>query len=85
MQMIYNSDNYCIVEFSADVDQTPLASGGFEIVDKNLRREIFLGGSMAEHFRADVKRLIESEPSVEEVDDFLGKFDNVMTHSLVMH
>lgn len=85
MQMIYNSDNYCIVEFGADVDLAPLASGGYEIVDKHLKREIFLGGKLAEHFRADVKRLIESEPSVEEVDEFLGKFDTVMTHSLVMH
>lgn len=85
MQMIYNSDNYCVVEFGADVEQAPLASGGFEIVDKNLRREIFLGGKMAEHFRADVQRLIETEPSVEEVDAFLGKFDDVMTHPLVMH
>ncbi|MEZ7782106.1 BTH_I0359 family protein [Cupriavidus gilardii] len=85
MQMIYNSDNYCIVEFGADVEHAPLASGGYEIVDKNMKREIFLGGQMAEHFRADVQRLIESEPSVEEVDEFLGKFDTVMTHSLVMH
>ena len=85
MQMIYNSDNYCIVEFGADVEQAPLEFGGYEIVDKNLKREIFLGGHLAESFRADVKRLIESEPSVEEVDDFLGKFDNVMMHPLVMH
>jgi len=83
--MIYNSENYCVVEFGADVDQAPLASGGFEIVDKNLRREIFLGGALAENFRADVQRLIESEPSVEEVDAFLGKFDNVMMNPLVMH
>jgi len=85
MQMIYNSENYCVVEFGADVDQAPLASGGFEIVDKNMRREIFLGGKLAENFRADVQRLIESEPSVEEVDAFLGKFDNVMMNPLVMH
>ena len=85
MQMIYNSENYCVVEFGADVDQAPLASGGFEIVDKNMRREIFLGGKLAENFRADVQRLIESEPSVEEIDAFLGKFDNVMMNPLVMH
>lgn len=85
MQMIYNSDNYCIVEFGADIEHAPLASGGYEIVDKNLKREIFLGGELAEHFRADVKRLIESEPSVEEVDEFLGKFDTIMTHAVVMH
>ena len=46
-----------------------------------------IGGYVIEgHVPAsDVKRLIESEPSVEEVDDFLAKFDNVMTHPLVMH
>jgi len=40
---------------------------------------------LAETFRADVTRLIESEPSVEEVDEFLGKFDTVMNNPLVMH
>ncbi len=85
MQMIYNSDNYCIVEFGADVGHATLASGGYEIVDKNMKREIFLGGHLAETFRADVTRLIESEPSVEEVDEFLGKFDTVMNNPLVMH
>ena len=85
MLMIYNSHNYCIVEFGADVEHATLASGGYEIVDKNLKREIFLGGLMAETFRADVTRLIESEPSVEEVDEFLGKFDTVMNNPLVMH
>ena len=62
-----------------------LSAGGYEIVDKNLKREIFLGGELAEHFREDVKRLIASEPTVEEVDDFLGKFDTVMTQPVTMH
>ncbi|NPB69319.1 DUF3567 domain-containing protein, partial [Shigella sonnei] len=40
---------------------------------------------LAEHFREDVKKLIASEPTVEEVDDFLGKFDTVMTQPVTMH
>ena len=85
MQMIYNSDNYCVVEFGVDGQHAILAAGGYEIVDKNLKRERFLGGELAEHFREDVKKLIASEPTVEEVDDFLGKFDTVMTQPVTMH
>lgn len=85
MQMIYNSDNYCVVEFGVDGQHDTLSAGGYEIVDKNLKREIFLGGELAEHFREDVKKLIASEPTVEEVDDFLGKFDTVMTQPVTMH
>lgn len=34
MQMIYNSDNYCVVEFGADGQHAMLSAGGYEIVDK---------------------------------------------------
>jgi hypothetical protein len=30
MQMIYNSDNYCVVEFGADGQHAMLSAGGYE-------------------------------------------------------
>ena len=54
MNMIYNSEHYCVVEFSDFGVDGKHAEGGYEIVDKNLRREIFLGGRNAEQFRATV-------------------------------
>ena len=81
MHMIYNSPNYCVVEFRDPEGRT----GGFEIMDKASRREIFIDGSLARHFRDDVRQLIASEPSIEEVDDFLSRFDGLMQNPLTLH
>ncbi|AEA62210.1 MULTISPECIES: BTH_I0359 family protein [Burkholderia] len=85
MQMIYNSPNYCVVEFAPQVGHHAMNSGGYEIVDKNAQREIFIDGELAERFREHVKQLIEDEPSLDEVDEFLGQFDSLMTQPVVLH
>ncbi len=82
MNMIYNSPNYCVVEFGAgDLER----SFGFEIMDKNSRREIFLNGSLAAQFRASVQELIASEPTFEEIDDYLSQFDPLMSQAMTLH
>jgi hypothetical protein len=85
MNLIYNSEQYSVVEFSIDNDQEALRSGGYEIMDKPGQREIFIGGSMAETFRENVRNLIASEPTVEDIDDFLGQYDAVMRNRIVFH
>lgn len=85
MNMIYNSPHFCIVEFTDFGDEGQHASGGFEIMDKSLRREIFLRGSEAERFRESVEALIESEPSTDEVDEFLNSYSGLMTQPLTLH
>jgi hypothetical protein len=98
MNMIYNSPNYCVVEFKSDdggdavrADEArasvgrPGFAGGFEIMDKLGRREMFLDGALAERFRDNVQQLIETEPTTEEVDDFLSQFDGLMQQPLVLH
>lgn len=82
MQMIYNSPTYCVFEFKDAVEDR---RGGFEIMDKAARREIYLDGAMASSFRQDVAELIAAEPSVEEVDAFLSRFDGLMFQPLVQH
>jgi hypothetical protein len=54
-------------------------------MDKTGKREIFLGGVLADKFRFDVSQLIATEPSVEEVDDFLSGFEGLMLQPLVLH
>jgi len=83
MNMIYNSPNYCVVEFRSAIGEA--FSGGYEIMDKAAKREIFLGGVLAEKFRFDVTQLIATEPSIEEVDDFLSNFEGLMQQPLVLH
>jgi hypothetical protein len=85
MNMIYNSPHFCVVEFSDFGDADRHASGGFEIMDKSLRREIFLGGEEAERFRASVAALIEQEPSLDEMDEFLHGYTGLMTQPLTLH
>ncbi len=81
MDMIYNSPSYCVVEFKDSEGQV----GGFEIMDKLGRREIYIGGDLANHFRSGVQELIRSEPTEEQVDDFLRRFEGLMHQPMVMH
>ncbi|MFP5406982.1 MAG: DUF3567 domain-containing protein [Gammaproteobacteria bacterium] len=81
MNTIYNSPSYCVVEFRDPAGEI----GGYEIMDKLGRREIYLGGDLAEHFRDGVQSLIDTEPSVEQVDDFLSGFQGLMQTPVVLH
>ncbi len=85
MNIIYNSDQYSVVEFVADDNREALRFGGYEIMDKSGRREIFIGGVWAESFRKNVEDLIAGSPSVEEIDEFLGSYDSLMSQSVVLH
>ncbi|HJU71970.1 MAG TPA: DUF3567 domain-containing protein [Paucimonas sp.] len=84
MNLIYNSEQYSVVEFGAD-DNDALRFGGYEIMDKPGKREIFIGGMLAEAFRKNVESLIATEPSVEEIDDFLGVYDVLMSQPVILH
>jgi hypothetical protein len=85
MQMIYNSPNYCVVEFPPQDNHLAMKAGGYEIVDKNTQREIFIDGALAAKFREHVQQLIAEEPSLEDVDEFLGQFDILMNQPVVLH
>ena len=57
MLMLYNSDSFAVVQFDIgrspeDVNTPP--RGGYEIVDKLARKEIFLDGVMAKSFREGI-------------------------------
>ncbi len=97
MQMLYNSPSYVVVQFEVQVDSTVnpalleanpdwrLSRGGFEIVDKFARKEIFIEGALAQQFQDGVTALIETEPSEEELDDFIQTYANLGNQPVVMH
>jgi hypothetical protein len=85
MQTVYNSQHFYVVEFSGFGSEGQHPAGGFEIVDKTLRREIFLGGRDAEQFRSSVRALIASDPSPEDLDEFLSAYAGVMTTTVALH
>jgi hypothetical protein len=83
--MIYNSPQYCVFEFEGSNASDDRPIGGYEIMDKQLRREIFLGGRDAENFRKSVQELIEQGPTSDEVDAFLQGFSGLMNQPVVLH
>ena len=78
---------------SLDTDQVsaaaagapPLSHGGYEIVDKFARKEIFLQGAMAQTFKDGVEALIQTQPSEEELDDYIEQFASLMQQPLILH
>jgi hypothetical protein len=85
MNLIYNSEQYCVLEFLSCDTNDLLQVGGFEIMDKSCKRETYLEGSLAENFRRSVSTLIESEPDTDEIDDFLSQYDSLMTQPMTLH
>lgn len=94
MHMLYNSDNFAVMQFDMASPASPdtahaegrLSRGGYEIVDKFARKEIFIEGALAESFKLGVEALIEEgSPSEEEIDDYIERYTSLMQHPLVMH
>ncbi len=87
MRLIYNSPNFCVLEFPQlnTVVNALAFGGGFEILDKAAKREIFLAGTMADGFREHLRVWAETPPSLEEVDDFLARFQGLAHQPLVLH
>lgn len=94
MQMLYNSDSYVVVRIDVpsgegEAGATGAAAGsgrgGYEIVDKFARKEIFIQGDLAKTFQEGVQALIEKDPSEEEIDAFIARYTELMQTPLVMH
>ena len=94
MQMLYNSDNFVVVQFDVAPQAEPAGGelavesprrGGYEIVDKFARKEIFIQGEVADQFKLGVDALIESGPTEEALDDFIGRYTSLMQQPVVVH
>ena len=89
MHMLYNSDSFIVVQFevpTAEAAGPQLNRGGFEIVDKFARKEIFIEGALAESFQQGVQALIEEgQPSEDEIDAFIERYAVMGQQPVVMH
>jgi Protein of unknown function (DUF3567) len=87
MLMLYNSDQFAVVQFdtAAEASADLPARGGYEIVDKFARKEIFLEGAMAAQFKAGVDALIETSPSEEELDAYIARYGAMAQQPVVLH
>ena len=87
MMMVYNSESYAVMQFDLQVDSSAgeQPRGGYEIVDKFARKEIFLEGVLAKSFREGVEALIQKSPSEDEIDEYIAGFTELAQHPVVLH
>jgi hypothetical protein len=93
MQMLYNSDNFAVVQFDIESPAAPaqvsagdaFKRGGYEIVDKFARKEIFIDGAMAEQFKLGVEALIQNAPSEDEIDAYLARYAALAQQPVILH
>ena len=87
MQMLYNSDSFVVVQFSLsdEADALHPGRGGFEIVDKFARKEIYLQGAVAESFQRGVEALAGQDPSEDSLDQFIAGFTALAQHPVLLH
>jgi hypothetical protein len=91
MQMLYNSDSFAVVEvdlgaLTAAPGAVAVPRGGYEIVDKFARKEIFLDGVLAERFKQGVQDLVRlGDASEEAFDEFIAGFTTLGQQPLHLH
>ncbi|MBL0087067.1 MAG: DUF3567 domain-containing protein [Ideonella sp.] len=87
MEMLYNSDSFVVVAFEIPVEGagTQRSRGGYEIVDKFARKEIFIEGELAERFQQGVQELVAQGPNPEALDEFIGSFTTLAQQPVVLH
>jgi hypothetical protein len=66
MNVVYNSEHYSVLAYPAQE--------GFELVDKDARRMLFLQGPCAHHFHRAINDIPEDERNEETIDAFLDNY-----------
>jgi len=66
MNVVYNSDHFSIFAYPAQE--------GFELIDKDASRVLFIQGEAAFRFREAIDAIPEGERDEETLDDFIGSY-----------
>ena len=77
MNVIYNSDNYYVIQYPE--------YRGYEVVNKCSRRGTFFHGAVADRFWVSMAGAIDENPSSEHLDEFLSDFGVLVNFSTTMH
>ncbi|KKW68868.1 hypothetical protein AAV94_02770 [Lampropedia cohaerens] len=95
MNTLYDSEAFSVVHMQQDVPHAhadsavqgvhALVRHGFEIVDKRSGREVYLDGSWAEVFHAQIQEWQRNTPTQEEVEDTLDSYTGLAQHPVLIH
>lgn len=95
MHTLYNSDSFVVVSFDlapadgAAPERPP--RGGFEIVDKLARKEIFIEGTLAAHFQQGVQALVAGQGGGDPaalhavLDDYIAGYTALAQQPVLLH
>lgn len=89
MQTLYNSDSFTVVAFEmgapGDAAGPAVARGGYEIVDKFTRKEIFIQGAVAASFQQGVQALVAQGPDEEALDNYIAGYAQLAHQPVLLH
>jgi len=99
MQTLYNSDSYVVVSFDlgagtqdgAADGHRPAPRGGFEVIDKLARKEIFIQGPLAQQFQQGVQALVAGQGDSDTatlqslIDDYLAGYTALAQQPVLLH
>ena len=98
MHTLYNSDSFVVVSFDLPASGQPGSAsaprGGFEIVDKFKRKEIFIEGEVAASFHQGVQALVAQQADQADqsqevmhalIDDYIAGFTELAQQPLLLH
>lgn len=77
MNVIYNSENYYVVQY--------LGRHMYELVDKRSARGAFFQDGVAVRFMRLMRTAVAEDASIENIDEFLGSYDQLATVPVVPH
>ena len=82
MELLYNSEAFVVTQFTL---AGQAAAGGYEIVDKAARKEIYLHGAVADSFQRGVQALVQQGPSEESLDAYISGFTVMAQQPVLLH
>lgn len=85
MHMLYNSDSFAVVRFDPPAPTADAERGGYEIVDKTSRKEIYIEGALAECFKQGVQALVSQAHTPEQLDEFIAGFTTLAQYPVTLH
>ena len=99
MHTLYNSDSFAVVSFelpdaehaSDSPAAAPAQRGGFEVIDKLARKEIFIDGALALHFQQSVQALVagraddDADSLQAQIDEFLAGYTALAQQPVLLH
>ena len=77
MNVFYNSEHYSVLAYPRLM--------GFELLDKEGGRILFLHGAFAQHFRLAIEEIPEAERDEETIDAFLEHYCAGEAQPIVFH